>query len=157
MDKKHIPLRVWAVLILYAAFSLMGCQSQPGPIQIGKINVTKQEFELGLKQFSGTTKYHKHLYPGAITLMLTDGCQFVKVEAEATWLFNAIASLQSDQRIQPHLFQMWQLKRWQGRWVLECRIESGEHVLTKISNSDFPLDNIELWVLDGIALLPSEY
>ncbi len=119
--------------------------------------LTKQEFELGLKQFTGRTQYHKHLYPGAITLMLTCGCQFVKVEAEATWLFNAIASLQSDQRIQPHPFQIWQLNKWEGRWLLECRRDDGEHVLSKISNTDFPLDHIELWVLDGIALLPSEY
>ena len=119
--------------------------------------LTKQEFELALKGFIGTQQYWPHQFPGSKTLRLTDGCRFVREEAEATWLFNAIASLQSDERIQPHPFQMWQLKKWEDRWVLEFRREDGEHVLSKISNSDFPLDHIELWVLDGIALLPSEY
>jgi hypothetical protein len=119
--------------------------------------LTKQEFELGLKQFIGTQQYWEHKFPGSTILRLTDGCRFIREEAEATWLFDAIATLQSDQRIQPQSFQMWQLKRWEGRWRLECRADDGEHVLTKISNSDFPLHHIELWVLDGIALLPSEY
>ena len=61
--------------------------------------LTKQEFELGLKQFSGTQQYWEHKFPGSKTLRLTDGCRFVREEAEARWLFNAIASLQSDLRI----------------------------------------------------------
>jgi hypothetical protein len=119
--------------------------------------LTKQEFELGLKQFIGTQQYWEHKFSGSKTLRLTDGCRFVREEAEATWLFNAIATLQSDERIQLHPFQIWLLKRWEGRWRLECRRDDGEHVLTKISNTDFPLDHFEVWVVDNVALLPSEY
>jgi hypothetical protein len=119
--------------------------------------LTKQEFELALKGFIGTQQYWPHQFPGSKILRLTDGCRFVREEAEATWLFNAIASLQSDHRIQPHPFQMWQLKRWEDRWVLECRRDDGEHVVTKISNFDFPLHTFEVWVVDNVALLPSEY
>ena len=119
--------------------------------------LTKAEFELALKRFTGTTQYWQHKFPGSKTLRLTDDCRFVREEAEARWLFNAIASLQSDQSIQLHPFQMWQLKRWEGRWVLECRCDDGDTVLTQRSNKEFPLHNFEVWVVDNIALLPSEY
>jgi hypothetical protein len=120
--------------------------------------LTGQEFELGLKQFFGTTQYWEHFIPGAFRLRLTDGCNFVRQEAGAFWLFDMIASYQYDERIKLYPFQIWQLTRKEDHWSLECRRDDGQHMLTsRISYSDFPIDHIEIWVLDGIALLPSEY
>ena len=120
--------------------------------------LTKENFELGLKQFIGTQQYWEHKLPGAFLLRLTDGCNFVRQEAGAYWLFDMIASYQYDRRISLHPFQIWQLKRMDDYWSLECRRDDGEHMLTtRINYSDFPIDHIEIWVLDGIALLPSEY
>lgn len=131
--------------------------------------LTKSEFELGLKQFTGTTSYHEHRCPGAKTLKLTDGCQFVKVEAEAGWLFDIIADLQYHQLIQLYPFQMWRLsKENDNYWRLECRkdeewlfkgIRSKGTIMlaTGASNKEFPLDNLEIWNISGTCLLPSEY
>ena len=120
--------------------------------------LTSQEFALGLKQFIGTTQYWEHFIPGSFRLRLTDGCNFVRQEAGAFWLFDMIASYQHDARISLYPFQIWQLKRLEDQWILECTKDTGQHMLThRISFSDFPIDHIEIWVLDGIALLPSEY
>ncbi len=120
--------------------------------------LTKEDLALGLKQFIGTTQYWDHFIPGSFRLRLTDGCNFVRQEAGANWLFDMIASYQYDDRINLYLFQIWQLKRKEDHWSLECRGDDGQHMLTsRIGYSDFPIDHIEIWVLDGIALLPSEY
>lgn len=31
-----------------------------------------------LKQFHGTSEYHKHLFPGKSPIILTDGCKYVR-------------------------------------------------------------------------------
>ena len=120
--------------------------------------LTGQEFELGLKHFIGTQQYWEHFIPGSFRLRLTDGCNFVRQEAGAFWLFDMIASYQHDDRINLNPFQIWQLSKKEDYWSLECRGDNGQHMLTaRIGFSDFPIDHIEIWVLDGIALLPSEY
>jgi hypothetical protein len=42
--------------------------------------------------------------------------------------------------------------------VLTCRRDKEDVAFTQmIGYSDFPLDKITIWVMDGIILLPSEY
>ena len=120
--------------------------------------LTKEDFALGLKQFIGTEQYWEHKLPGAFLLRLTDGCNFVRTEAEARWLFDIIASGQYSSRISLHPFQIWNLNKKDDHWLLECRSDDGIQMHSRrIEYSDFPIDHIEIWVLDGIALLPSEY
>jgi len=120
--------------------------------------LTKEEFTLGLKQFIGTQYYWEHFIPGALRLKLTDGCNFVRQEASAFWLFDMIASYQYDDRINLYPFQIWQLTQKEDHWLLECRGDEGQSMLThRLDYSDFPIDHIEIWVLDGVALLPSGY
>ena len=45
-----------------------------------------------LKEFHGTTEYHKHLFPGKSAILLTDGCKYVRDAFKAYWLFDAILS-----------------------------------------------------------------
>ena len=107
--------------------------------------LTKEEFALGLKKFIGTEQYWDHKLLGAFTLRLTDGCNYVRVEAEARWLFDTIASLQFDHRIQLHPFQRWQLKKLEDSWSLECIQDDGGQMLIKtIEYSDFPIDQIRV-------------
>jgi len=44
-------------------------------------------------------------------------------------------------------------------WLLTCREDTGKRPLISqaIKFSDFPLDYIKIWLIDKIALLPSEY
>jgi hypothetical protein len=114
-----------------------------------------------LKEFRGTESYHKHLFPGKSPILLTDGCDFVRENCKAYWLFDAILSYQLEKRVKNIPFQIWELRQQKSdlSWLLTCREDSGVKpiVTQRIEFSDFPLDSIRIWVIDGIALLPSEY
>ena len=114
-----------------------------------------------LKQFHETAEYYKHLFPGKSPILLTDGCKFIRDECKAFWLFDAILSYQIDRRLKSINFQVWELKQLRKdlTWQLTCREDTGQKpVITQsIEYSDFPLDYIKIWVIDKVALLPSEY
>ena len=76
-----------------------------------------------LKQFHGTSQYHKHLFPGNSPILLTDGCNFVKEACNAYWLFDAIQSYQPDKKLNNINFQVWELhqERKDLTWLLTCR------------------------------------
>jgi hypothetical protein len=114
-----------------------------------------------LKQFHGTTEYHKHLFPGRSPILLTDGCKYLRDVCKAYWLFDAILSYQCDKILKDIPFQVWELKKLKVdlTWQLTCREDTGIKPLIRqtIEFSDFPLDYIRIWVIDKVALLPSEY
>ena len=114
-----------------------------------------------LKEFHGTAEYNKHLFPGKSPILLTDGCKYVRDACKAYWLFDAILSYQCDKVLRDVNFQVWELKRLKLdlTWQLTCREDTGKKPLIKqsIEFSDFPLDYIRIWVIDKVALLPSEY
>jgi hypothetical protein len=114
-----------------------------------------------LNEFRGTTMYHKHLFPGKSPILLTDGCKYVRDTCSAYWLFDAILSYQGDKVLRGVNFQVWELKqiRLDLTWQLTCREDTGKKPLIRqsIEFSDFPLDFIRIWVIDKVALLPSEY
>ena len=130
--------------------------------------LTKEEFKLGLKQFRGTSEYHEHIFPGVLALKLTDGANFVRQEAQAGWLFDAISFFQSHRLIIPLPIQFWRLRKVKDQFLLECIPDEqwlSKHKLinrTSIVNADcigktFPVEHFEIWVQDGVAMLPSEY
>jgi len=114
-----------------------------------------------LKQFHGTAEYHKHLFPGRSPILLTEGCKFIRDESKAYWLFDAILSYQASRELKNVNFQVWELKQLRKdlTWQLTCREDTGKKPLItqSIEYSDFPLDYIKIWVIDKVALLPSEY
>jgi hypothetical protein len=114
-----------------------------------------------LKEFHGTTEYHKHLFPGRPAMLITDGCKYVRDKLNAYWLFDAILSYQADLRKRQINFQVWELKqlRLDLTWLLTCSDDSGKNTVIRqsIDYSDFPIDYIKIWVIDKVALLPSEY
>jgi hypothetical protein len=114
-----------------------------------------------LKEFHGTTGYHKHLFPGRPAILITDGCKYVRDQLNAYWLFDAILSYQADLSRRQINFQVWELKqlRVDLTWLLTCREDTGTKPVVRqaIEYSDFPIDYIKIWVIDKVALLPSEY
>ena len=114
-----------------------------------------------LDSFTGTTTYHKHLFPGLSPLLITDGCNYIREVCNAYWLFDAILSYQVQLKKKGVNFQVWQLVQLQKNlnWQLTCRADSNlPPIITQdIEYSDFPLDEIKIWVIDGVALLPKEY
>jgi len=114
-----------------------------------------------LKEFHGTTEYHKHLFPGRPAILITDGCRFIREECKANWLFDAILSYQADLLKRGIKFQIWELKRLKLdlSWLLTCKEDTNTKPIVRqaIEFSDFPLEYIRIWVIDKVALLPSEY
>jgi len=119
------------------------------------------EIQWALREFTGTDCYYPHLFPGKSPIRLTQGCAFVREKCKAHWLFDAILSYQSDPRIRNLKFQIWILQRLKKdlSWELKCLEDTGKNPLMTqiIEFSDFPLDSIRIWMIDGICLLPSEY
>ena len=123
--------------------------------------MTDTDIRNELKQFHGTQEYHKHLFPGKSPILLTDGCKFIRDECKAYWLFDAILSYQASIELKGVNFQVWELKQLRKNltWLLTCREDTGKKPLISqsIEYSDFPIDYIKIWVIDKVALLPSEY
>jgi hypothetical protein len=129
--------------------------------------------ESDLSQFYGTEQYFRHW---TRKLLYTDGVQYVAEKGGAHWLIDAIASYQGDRRITGSSMlrdmQFWKLKKEGSSAVLTCRADSGHKpaITQKIEFTDFPLNEIEIWVERGgipanneqgyeeamVAMLPGE-
>ncbi len=112
------------------------------------------DLEDKLFQFHGTENYYKH----PLGLLYTDGIQFLAEEAQSYWLIDIVASYQPDLEQIP--FQLWELEvKKDMSGVVTVRGDSGKPTLIsqKIPYTDFPLEKIQLYCIDGVLLLPSEY
>jgi len=112
---------------------------------------TAEEIKVELVQCIGTQHYYKH-WTGFFNY--TDGVKILAEFAECHWLIDAIASYR---RIEP--FQVWELQVNKKSAVLTMKEDSGLPVVVKqeIEYTDFPLDNMTLWLIEGVLILPSEY
>lgn len=108
--------------------------------------------EADLNQFTGTEQYHQHWMR---QLVYTDGVKYVADAGRAFWLIDVIASYR---RKEP--FQVWELKvKPDKSCVVTMREDTGQptKVRQEIQYTDFPLENIKFYLIDGVLLLPSEY
>ncbi|HXE54660.1 MAG TPA: hypothetical protein VN541_16685 [Tepidisphaeraceae bacterium] len=109
-----------------------------------------------LRQFTGTTQYHRNF----LGMNYTDGVQYLAERAGAFWLIDAIASWQPYVRPVDHGFQVWELVVHGNRTAeLTARRDAGQEpmAIQKIPYTDFPMKSVELWVEEGILILPSEH
>jgi hypothetical protein len=115
-----------------------------------------------LDGFTGTEEYHRWsiLFP----YVMTDGAKYLADNAGAYWLMDAIASWQTDTKVKREPFQVWELLHFKEtevereHWELTCD-DGNDHMRTKqvIEYSDFPMESIKLYFIEGVILLPSEY
>ena len=115
-----------------------------------------QEIKNTLRHFTGTTKYHVHqVFPNQ-KFNITDGIHYLRESCQAYWLLDVIYSY--NQKLQKETFQVWTLKlEINDNWIVTCTDGIGKQLIKQqIGYSDFPLDEITIYVKDGIALLPSE-
>lgn len=120
-----------------------------------------------LNHFTGTEGYFRHW---THRLVYTDGVKYL-ADNGAAWLVDAIASYQGDKRLTGNDMlrdmQFWKLTVTDGKAVLTCKADSGyaPAITQNIEFTDFPLDEVEVWVergsVDGVnecmvAMLPSE-
>lgn len=105
-----------------------------------------------LDMFTGTENYYKHWAGFGV---YTDGVLYLAEKANAYWLLDAIFSYRRKES-----FQLWELKVNKDKsCILTMKEDSDSPILVKqeIEWTDFPLDYIKLYLIDGVLLLPSEY
>lgn len=114
-----------------------------------------------LAQFTGTENWYRH---GLMrNVLYTDGVQYLAEKAGAYWLLDKVATLQLEARIRAEEFQSWKLTKLPGdRATLVCTDggNGGPDATLhseEIEFTDFPLDEITLWVEGNVILLPSEH
>ena len=128
-----------------------------------KKSISAMEFERSLIGFIGTSNYFEHKATENMRLLLTDGCDWVREAAEARWLFDEILFNQPRPEVKDLPFQVWILWKetadGESDWVLRCEDGNDNTVLVQMLMEavDFPIDEIRIWVVGGVAMLPSEY
>lgn len=122
--------------------------------------MTPAEIESYLAGFYGTENYYKYMFG----VILTDGAKAMAEACEAFWLLDAIASHQPVARKACDGMQFWKFKKHAtGGGVLTCVKDSGMDpcVTQEIEFTDFPLDEIDIWVGEDprgpVIMLKSEY
>lgn len=108
-----------------------------------------------LRQFTGSETIYKHW----LGIHYTEGVKYLAENAGAYWLIDAVASYRTHKAFRAEPFQLWELKRKGNGATLTMRRDSGEPALITqdIEFTDFPLQEIKLYVCDRVLLLPSEY
>jgi hypothetical protein len=115
---------------------------------------------LNLKQFKGSSTFYSH-WMGLFTY--TEGVKYLAEEAGAFWLIDAIASWQTSPKVKRdwmlQQIQFWRLRVNPDRSaVLTCERDIDNIALTqKIKETEFPLEEILLYLYKGTLMLPSEY
>ena len=121
--------------------------------------MNQQQIREGIEQFAGTTAYHR-LSPLHGRLVATDGVAWLCREANCYWLLDAIASYQPRALRDPALrdCQFWTLKVKDGKGTLTVERDRDDIAFKQdIEYTDFPLNEVRIWVESGVALLPSEH
>ena len=89
-----------------------------------------------LRKFRATADYHRHYLPLGLSIVLTDGCHFLREKAECHWLFDAIAS---------HLFFNPKIRKYRKEllglfWTLTA-LEGSAVKLTCLYDTDVVIDS----------------
>ena len=120
------------------------------------------ELQSNLSQFTGTEQYHRY---GSFNL--TDGIKYLADFAQCYWLLDIIQSHKFHITKEPFViiileknengsFTFYAYRDWDSGLSHE---EQKEELIVKqeIPSSDFPLDFIQLYVIDKVILLTTEY
>lgn len=111
-----------------------------------------------LSYFTGTENYYQYQLPNKRKYFLTDGIKYLCENCGCYWLVDYIISLQQHNLIKEQQFQLWKLYLLDNKWNINCE-DGNKKILyhATIDYSDFPLNGITIYCIDGYILLPSEY
>lgn len=120
-----------------------------------KLDVRQQLLD-GLAQQIGSEAVFRHW---TRQLVYTEGVQYLAEHAGAFWLIDLVASWCIDPRIQAQEFVHWKLTVNPDRTAVAIADDgNGNEILRQdIEFTDFPLDEITLFLTERTLLLPSEY
>lgn len=115
----------------------------------------QSQFKAELRQFSGSEVVYKHsLSRGTYT----EGVRHLAKELGAYWLLDYIFSVQFSKEVLVQDFQVWKLKVKDSAATLTLEDGNENEVVSyEISYTDFSLDEMTLWLINNVLLLPSEY
>ena len=116
-----------------------------------------KELTHALAGHCGTSQYHRGIFNN---LKWTDGIQDMCNKAGAFWLMDLIAGFELEQPIlKKESFQLWRMISWGSNGgTLLCEDGNGTKLMDyHIKYTDFPEGEFEFYVVDGVALLKSEY
>lgn len=111
--------------------------------------------ELNLDQFHGTEHYYKH-FTG---IKYTDGIKYLADKTNSYWFIDIIASYQQG-AFKDIPFQIWRLEVNIGQSAVVTMREDTHRepiVTQEIEYTDFHYNKIEVYCIDGVILLKSEY
>ena len=117
---------------------------------------TEKLTKADLAEFTGTEKWYRH--PVAKNILYTDGIKYVAEKAGAYWLVDEIAFRQNHPVVKNEEFQVWTLTvdPQQSTATLACDDGNDRTLYTKqIGFTDFPLEEIKIYVTDNVILLPN--
>lgn len=105
---------------------------------------------------TGTETWFQH-WTGRFTY--TEGVQYLAKTAGAYWLIDLVASWADDPTIRREDFVVWKLAVRPDHTATATATDGNGHVLITqgITFTDFPLEEITLYLTDNVLLLPSEY
>ena len=107
-----------------------------------------------LPHFSGSAEYAQHPFLD-YKLILSEGAMYLREACQCYWLFDIVAQ----QSVKHQEFQVTLRQLHTGEWMIKFQDLDLEKVLyrQRIPYSDFPLDKIKLWYMNGVCYLPSEH
>jgi len=117
---------------------------------------TAGEIQNSLAQFTGTQHHYKHLFG----LTLTDGTKYVAEVCQAYWLMDIVASyLPKVEKTGNQDFALVRLTVKDGKATFTMRADSGEKafITQQIDYTDFPLGEIEMYLINRVLILKTEY
>jgi hypothetical protein len=109
-----------------------------------------------LNYFTGDLERYRHW---TRSLIYTPGIQHLAERAGAYWLIDLISSWQMTPAVAHEDFQIWKLVVRTDRAATATATGDGQKALASqdIPFTDFPLEEITVWLIDGTLMLPSEY
>ena len=105
-----------------------------------------------LNSFSGSLDNYR--YRGG--LLLSEGVHWLASEVGTCWLLDLILEARATRQVKAEAFQVYVLKTHSA--YLKCHDGDGETLWgVNLPYTDFPLNEVTIWVIDGVAILPGEY
>ena len=119
--------------------------------------IDKIKLQTELKNFTGSEQvFYNPLFR---KFRYTEGVKYLAQEANCYWLLDYIFSNQHSKTLQQTPFQVWSLKVAKDN-TATITVEDGNKNQVKsfkLEFTDFPLEQIDLWFIEGTLILPSEY
>jgi hypothetical protein len=121
-----------------------------------KAHDIKAELESGLTMHTGSTRWFRHW---SRRLVYTEGVRYLAEKASAYWFIDLVASWCPHASLRNEEFVLWKLTVKPDRSAIVIADDGNGRELAHqdIPWTDFPLDEVSLYLTDNTLLLPSEY